>query len=62
MNKYLSEIDNLLDTHAPFEKLSKKELKFLTKLWITQGLQKSIIKKTSTQCENKIMKEFLHRN
>ena len=45
MNKYLSKIDSLLDTHAPFSKLNKKELKFLTKPWITQGLQNS----TSTQ-------------
>ena len=31
MNRYLSKIDSLLDTHAPFKKLNKKELKFLTK-------------------------------
>ena len=42
MNKYLSKIDSLLDTHAPFKKLNKKELKFLTKLWMTQGLQNPI--------------------
>ena len=35
MNKYLSKIDSFLDTHASFKKLNKKELKFLTKLWIT---------------------------
>ena len=38
INKYLSKIDSLLDTHAPFKRLSKKELKFLTKPWITKGL------------------------
>ena len=37
VNKYLSKIDSLLDTHAPFKKLNKKELKFLIKPWITQG-------------------------
>ena len=37
INKYLSKIDSLLDTHAPFKKLNKKELKFLIKPWITQG-------------------------
>ena len=31
MDEYLSKIDSLLDTHAPVEKLSKKELKFFTK-------------------------------
>ena len=45
MNKYLSKIDSLLD--ALFKKLDKKELKFLTKPWITQGLQKSIEKKNN---------------
>ena len=38
MNKYLSKIDSLLDTHALFKRLNKKELKFLTKPWITKGL------------------------
>ena len=39
MNKYLSKIYSLLDTHALIKKLKKKELKFLIKPWITQGLQ-----------------------
>ena len=47
MNEYLSKIDRLLDTHAPIKKLNKKELNFLTKPWITQGLLKR--KTTSTQ-------------
>ena len=67
MNRYLSKIDSLLDTHAPFKKLNKKELKFLTKPWITQGLQNSIKKKNNiyskfVKCKNKIMKEFHHNN
>ena len=33
MNKYLSKLDSLLDTHAPIKKINKKELKFLTKPW-----------------------------
>ena len=45
MNQYLSKIDSLLETHAPLKKLNKKELKFLTKPWITQGLQNYIKKK-----------------
>ena len=44
MNKYLSKIDSLLDIHAPIKKLNKRELNFLTKPWITQGLQNSIKK------------------
>ena len=57
----------LLDTHGPFKKLNRKELKFLTKSWITQGLQSSIISKNKIyskfmKCKNKIMKEFHHNN
>ena len=67
MNEYLPKIDSLLDTHAPFKKLKKKELKFLTKPWITQGFQNSIKKKNSiyskfVKCKNKVMKEFHHSN
>ena len=67
MNEYLSKIDSLLNAHAHFKKFNKKELKFLTKPWITQGLQNSIKKKNniyskSVKCKNKIMKEFHHNN
>ena len=67
MNEYQSKTDSLLDTHAPFKKLNKKELKFLTKPWITQGLQNSIKKKNNIyskfeKCKNKILKEFHHKN
>ena len=63
MNEYLSKIDRLLDTHAPIKKLNKKELKFLTKPWITQGLQNSVKKKNNiyskfVKCKNNILKEF----
>ena len=67
MNEHLSKIDSLLDTHAPIKKLNKKELKFLAKPWITQGLQNSIKKKNNiyskfVKCKNKVMKEFHHNN
>ena len=67
MNKYLSKIDSLLDAHAPFKKLNKKKLKFLTKSLITQGLQNSIKKKNNiyskfVKCKNKIMKKLHHNN
>ena len=65
MNEYLSKIDGLLDTYTPFKKLNKKELKFLTKPWIMQGLQNCIKKKNSiyskfVKCKNKTQKEFHH--
>ena len=67
MNQYLSKIDRLLETHAPLKKLNKKELKFLTKPWITQGLQNSIKKKNNiysefVKCKNQKLKEFYHNN
>ena len=63
----MSKIDSLLDAHAPFKKLNKKKLKFLTKSLITQGLQNSIKKKNNiyskfVKCKNKIMKEFHFSN
>ena len=54
MNKYLSKIDSLLDTHTPFKKLNQKKLKFLPKLWITQGLQNSV--KNKNNIYSKFMK------
>ena len=48
MNQFVSKIDNPLETlKKPLKKLNKKELKFITKLWITQGLQNSIKKKNN---------------
>ena len=49
------------------KKLNKKELKFLTKPWITQGLQNSIKKKNNiyskfVKCKNQKLKEFYHNN
>ena len=42
MNQYLSEIDGLLEIQAPIKKLNRKEMEFLNKPWITQGLKNSI--------------------
>ena len=62
MNEYLLKADSLLYTHAPYKKLNKKELKFLPKPWIRQGLQNSIKKKNNiskfVKCKDKVMKEF----
>ena len=67
MKQYPSKIDSLLETHAPLKKRNKKEPKFLTKRWITQGLQNSIKKKTNTyskfvKCKNQKLKEFYHND
>ena len=39
---FLDQFDNLLDKHAPYKKLSKSQIRFKQKPWITLGLQKSI--------------------
>ena len=38
-------INNLLDTHIPLKKLTKKQIKTMSKPWITQGLLTSIKKR-----------------
>ena len=40
-------VNDLLDKHVPFKKISKYKLKFKTKPWITAALQKSISIKNS---------------
>ena len=42
IKQYLSKNDSLLETHATLEKLNKRELKFPTKLYNTQGLQNTM--------------------
>ena len=48
-------MNNILDKHAPFKKITKYELKFRTKPWITPALQKSIFIK------NKIFKNYIKK-
>ena len=67
VNQYLSKIDSQLEIHAPLKKLNKKELNFLTKPGITQGLQNSIKKKNNiyskfVKCKNQKLKEVYHNN
>ena len=38
-------INNLLDTHIPLKRLTKKQIKTMSKPWITQGLLTSIKKR-----------------
>ena len=45
----LDKINMLLDTYPPLKKINKCKLKFISKPWITLGLQKSIsVKKQIT--------------
>ena len=46
-NTFTEKYCAVLDKHAPFRKLTKKELKHRQKPWITQGIIKSISKKMS---------------
>ena len=67
INTYVSNIDSLLEICAPFKKLNKKKLTFLTNRWITQGLENSIKKKNNiyskfAKCKNQKLKEFYHNN
>ena len=38
MQKFLDKITKLLDTYCPVKKLSHKEKKGLSKLWLTRGI------------------------
>ena len=42
MKNFVNNMNDLLDKHAPFKKISKLKLKFKTKPWITTALEKSI--------------------
>ena len=52
---YLDKINILLDTYAPLKKINKYKLKFKSKPWITQSLQKSIFVK------NKLLTNFINK-
>ena len=55
MNPYQFRTDSLFETQTPHKKLNKKELKHLTKSWITQGLQNSLKKKSNIYLKNFII-------
>ena len=52
---YLDKINILLDTYAPLKRINKHKLKFMSKSWITLGLQKSI------SVKNKSLTNFINR-
>jgi len=52
-NIFYSKISNIVDKHAPVKQLSRKEIKQLSKPWITKGI------KTSIDIKNKIYKQYI---
>ena len=51
--RFYSTIVQIIDKHAPVEKLSKKQIKFKSKPWITKGIKISITTK------NKLFKRYI---
>ena len=54
LNNYVENISNLVTKHAPLRKLNKKELKCLSKPWISLGLQ------TSIRVKNNLHSKFIN--
>ena len=52
-DNFLSNMNGLLDKHAPFKKASKYQLKLKTKPWITAAIHKSIL------VENYLFKKYI---
>ena len=69
-NRLLSVLDELVDTHAPLEKLTKRNIKFRNKPWINSKIQKMMhirdklrrkLKKTNDQSVKDLCKGFRNR-
>jgi len=65
LESLLEAINKLLDKYAPFRKLSKQDMKFKSKPWITNGLKNSIkikngLLKKYIKCKDITKKEQLH--
>ena len=52
---FLDKINMLLDTYAPLKRVKKYNLKFMSRPWITLGLQKSI------SVKNKLLTNFINK-
>ena len=66
METFVNNINDLLDKHAPFKKISKYKLKFKTKPWITAALQKSFsiknaLYKRYIKLKSPVKKNEVHR-
>ncbi len=64
-NNLDKKINDILDVYAPIRKLSKKELKGLSKPWITSGIRKSIKRRDKLlnkyiNCNDNLRKKELH--
>jgi hypothetical protein len=51
---FYSTITDIIDKHVPVKKLSKKQIKFYSKTWITPGI------KISIKTKNKLFKKYLN--
>ena len=58
MENFVNNMNGLLDNHALLKKVSKYNLKFITKPWITAALQKSISQKCFISKIHQINKPF----
>ena len=50
---FYSRLSNIIDRHIPIKKISAKEIKQLSKPWITSGIRRSI------RIKNKLYKRFI---
>ena len=55
MQQFITEVNKIIDKHAPCRKITKKELKERTKPWITKGIRRSI--KQRNKLFNKLKNE-----
>ena len=65
--KFLEKLNNALDKHAPYRRMSRKEQKTAGKPWITKGIRKSIqiknyLKKKSCKTKDSTKKRNLMLN
>ena len=54
MENFVNNMTDLLDQHAPFKKITKYKLKFITSPWLTAALQKSI------SVKNSLLKKYIN--
>ena len=66
-HNYVEEVEKMISNDAPLRKITKREVKFQSKSWITSGLQKSIVIKNKLfgkfiKSTNSIIKEKLQND
>ena len=68
-NSFYSRISAIIDRHAPLKQMTKSEVKFMAKPWITTAIPKSIKKKNKlfkiylkNKCEYNHCKYKIYRN